>query len=570
MNLFKTSIGLGKTIRNVARFREILSVFARHGFDEFIIKSKLDTFIPNFVIPKSRFKKSNDDLDEYNFWKSVGFRLRKSFEELGPSFVKLGQLLSTREDLFNPALIAELKELQDNVSPIDFSVAKVVIEENIHKKIEDVFESIEEIPIGVASIGVVYKAKLKSGEDVVLKVQRPNIKKHITTDFEIIEFIVKNVESIVKEIKFLGVSRAIDDFFKNIYLELNFLIEAKNARKLKENIAKIDKDEVLYIPKVFDEFTTEKLLVMEYLDGKPFNEIKSMEEIGELKEGLYKSVSMFLHTMLVDGFFHADLHGGNFFKLKDNKIGIVDFGLMGVLSKKNRTNLVAILYALMTNNFENLVYEFLDVADFEQIPDQEALIRDIQDAMTPFIGLSVQQTDVTEFTHALVMTLSRHQVYLPREWFVIFRALMTLDGVGKSLGIDLNIFELIDTEITDILSDLVSKDALMEDGLWLGRDLMNSLRVLPRHMRWMLKEFSRKKYQLDINPVGIKHELNLLTRSFYFVGLIVLASTFFFSGVLIAKDIPIKSLNDIPVMASVCWIMAFTTLFRASLIYKVK
>ena len=569
MNLFKTSIGLTKTIRNVARFREILSVFARHGFDEFIIKSKLDSLIPNFVIPKARLK-HDEDLSEYDFWKSVGYRLRKSFEELGPSFIKLGQLLSTREDILNPALIKELKELQDNVRPIEFEIAKAVIEKQLGKNIDEVFESIDPKPIGVASIGIVYKAVLKSGENVVLKVQRPKIKRQILTDFEIIEFIVDKIENIIKEVKFLGVSRAIDDFFKNINLELNFIIEAKNSRKLKENLKRIDKDEILYIPKVYDEYLTPKLLVMEHLEGTPFSDIGSMDELGELKDNLYKAVTYFLHTMLVDGFFHADLHGGNFFHLKNNKIGLIDFGLVGVLSKKNRTNLVAILYAVMSNNYENLVYEFLDVADYEQIPDHEALIRDIKDSLTPFIGLSVQQTDVTAFTHAIVSTLSRHQVYLPREWFIIFRALMTLDGVGKNLNIDLNIFELIDSEIQDVLSDLVSKDVLIEDSIWLGRDLLNSVRVLPRHLRWILKEFARKKYQIDINPVGIKSEINLLARSIYFLGLILLSSTFFLSGALIAKDTTIRVIQDIPILTSVCWVLSLLAIFRASLLYKLK
>jgi ubiquinone biosynthesis protein len=569
MNLIKTGIGISKTIKNVARFREILSVLARHGFDEFIINTKLHLVIPNFVIPKSRFKVSEDQ-SEYDFWKSIGYRLRKSFEELGPSFIKVGQLLATREDMLNPALIIELKKLQNKAAPIPFEAAKKRIIQETGKPIEETFESIDEVAIGVASIGVVYRATLKNGKDVVVKVRRPNIRKTIKNDFEIIAFIVKRLEKVSSDMKFLGVSRAIDDFFKSIQLELNFLIEAHNNKKFAENIKKIDEDNIFVIPTIYRELSTEKVLVMDFLDGKPFNEIKNIEEFPILKENLDKGVKLFLHNMLADGLFHADLHGGNFFQLENNKIGLIDFGLVGVLNKQNRTNLIAILYAVITNNFENLVYEFLDVADYEVIPNHEVLVRDIRDALTPYLGLSVDETDVTALRPSIVSTLSKHEIYVPREWFIIFRALITLEGVGKSLNIDLNIFEIIDGEIHGIMGDLISKDALMEEAAWLGRDLINSLRIIPRHFKWMLKEFSKKKYTFDINLVGTNKQLNFLSRSIYFLGLMILTSTFFLSGMLVLGDIKATQFNQIPIVCYICWALAGLTFIRASMVYKVR
>jgi ubiquinone biosynthesis protein len=570
MNLLKTSIGITKTIKNVSRFREILSVLARHGFDEFIIKSKLHLYIPNFVIPKSRFKNKTENLSDYDFWKSVGFRLRSAFEELGPSFIKVGQLLSTREDILNPGLIQELKLLQDKARPIKFSDAREVIAKNLDKNIDEVYEFIDETPIGVASIGVVYKARLKTGEDVVIKVRRPNIRKTIINDFEIISFIVNQIEKVSDEFKFLGVSRAINDFFKSIQLELNFLFEANNNQKLKNNISKIDTEKIFNIPNIYKEFSSEKILVMDFLDGKSFNEIENIEDFPVLKEKLLKGVKLFLHTMLTDGFFHADLHGGNFFNMENEQIGLIDFGLVGVLSKKNRSNLVAILYAILTNNYENLVYEFLDVADYDGIPDHEVLVRDLRDALMPFIGMSVQEIDATALTHSLVSTLSKHQIYLPREWFIIFRAIMTLDGVGKSLDIDLNIFEIIDSEIQGIMAELVSKESMMEEVAWLGRDTINSLRIIPRHLRWMLKEFSKRKYTVEVNLSGMNKEVSGLTRSIYFFALILLCSTFFISGAMMAKDVSIVTFNDIPMLTTVCWSLSLLTFIRASILFKVK
>lgn len=572
MDILKTGIGLTKTIKNVTRLREILNVFWRNGFDEFIIKTNLQSKIPGFVLPKKRLadaiKEQNDDAD---MWHSIGYRLRKSFEELGPSFIKLGQLMASREDLLDPALIKELKLLQNRVQGIDFAEAKAIVELNLEKPFDDVFESFESTPIGVASIGVAYKAKLKTGEEVVVKIRRPNIRKMITTDFEIIAFIVSQIDKVSNDFKYMGASRVIDDFFKSIQLELNFLIEAQNCEKLRKNLEKIDEDHLFVIPNIFKKFSSEEILVMDFLNGKPFNEIGHLEkEDPTLEPKLQRCVRMFTHTILADGFFHADLHGGNFFLMPDGKIGLIDFGLMGSLSKKNRTSLVAILLALVTNNYENLVFEFLDVADYEVIPNHEVLTRDIQDALSPFIGMSVQETDVTQLVHSIVTSLSKHQMYLPREWFIIFRALMTLDGLGKSINIDLNIFEVIDEEIHGIMAELVSKESMTEDALWLARDTLNSVRIIPRHIRWLLKEFAKRKYKLDIEISGIQREVKLISKSIYFIGLMFFASTLVFSGVFLVKDIKINSYQDIPVIAWVFWSIASATILRASVFIKNK
>lgn len=571
MDIVRTGIGISKTIKNVSRLREILSVFARNGFDEFLIQSNIHSRIPGFVLPKSRIQKAISEFDskDKDFWKTIGFRLRKSFEELGPSFIKVGQLLSSREDIFDPALIEELKLLQNKVQAIDYSEAVKIIEENLKCPINEVFESLEQNPIGTASIGIVYKGRLKTGEDVVVKVRRPEIKKILKVDFEIIEFIVSQLEKVSLDLKYLGVSRAVDDFFKSIQLELNFLVEANNCQRMAKILERIDKEKILIVPKVYNAFTTDEILVMELLDGKPFNSIKNLHELdSELESKLIKSVKSFTHTMLADGFFHADLHGGNFFYMPNGQIGLIDFGLMGTLSKKNRTNLVAILYALLTNNYENLVFEFLDVADYEKIPNHELLIRDVQDTLAPFIGLNVQDLDVTELVHAIVSTLSKHQIYLPREWFIIFRALMTLDGVGKSVNIDLNIFEIIDDEIYEIMERLINKEAIIEDAVWLGRDVLNSMKVLPRHIKWVLRELARKKYVVDVKLNGVQQEIKLISQGLFFMGLMVLASTCLFSGVYMVRDLNITHFDQIPIVSWILWGFGGATIFRASLFLK--
>jgi ubiquinone biosynthesis protein len=568
MDIIKTGIGISKTIRNVSRFREILTVLSRHGFSQLIVKSGLDKVIPGFVFP-GRISAFKEDFSGDEWWQNFGKELRQSFEELGPSFIKIGQLMATREDILEPALIRELKILQDQVKGIPFEVAQKVIEESLGKKLEEVFLSIDKNPIGTASIGVVYKAELHTGQKVVVKVRRPKIAKLIATDFEILHFIVKKLEGVSSEIRFLGMSKMISDFFKSTQNELNFMIEAQNCERLRKNLELIDRDQFLVVPKVYRELSSQEILVLEFLDGRPFNQFRSVEDMGpDMVEKLEKSIELFTHTLLADGFFHADLHGGNFFVLKDRRIGIIDFGLMGTLSKKNRANLIAILYAVITYNFDNLVYEFLDVAEYESIPDHEELIRDIKDAISPYIGLSVKETNMTELVRNLIRTLSKHQLYLPREWFIIFRALMTLDGVGKSIGLDINIFKVLEKDLPSLVSDLLSPKNTQEELLWVAKDVVSSLRIVPKHLKWFLREVSSHGYAIEFRLKDLDLLTKGINRSFYSLGMSFMASIFVLCGALFVRNVSVTSLNDIPVLSWIFWAIAAYLMLRIALIRK--
>jgi ubiquinone biosynthesis protein len=569
MDIIKTGLGITKTIKNVSRFREILTVLSRHGFSELIVKSGLDKVIPGFVLPARVSELKREDLSSDEWWQVFGEQLRKSFEELGPSFIKLGQLLSTREDVLDQALIRELKLLQNQVKGIPFETAKEVIESNLGKKLNDVFNHIDEKPIGTASIGVVYQARLHDGQKVVVKVRRPKIQKLILTDFEILIFIVQQLEKVSSEIRFLGLSKMIAEFFKSTQAELNFMVEAQNCERLRKNLEMIDKDHYLVVPKVYREYTTQEVLVLEFLDGRPFNQFRSLDEIGhDMVEKLEKSVELFTHTLLADGFFHADLHGGNFFVLSDRRIGIIDFGLMGTLSKKNRANLIAILYAVISYDFDNLVYEFLDVAEYETVPDHEELIRDIKDAISPYIGLSVKETNMTELVRHLIRTLSKHELYLPREWFIIFRALMTLDGVGKSIGYDINIFRVLEKDLPALVKELLSQKNAQEELMWVAKDVLSSLRIVPKHLKWFLKESSRNNYSVEIRIRDLDNLSKSISRSLFILGQAFLACVCLLIGAIFIRNLDVRSVYEIPPLTWIFWGGALYLMVRMTLLRK--
>ena len=558
MDFIRAGIGLTKTIRNAGRLREIVSVFAKHGFDEFItigITSK----IPDFVLTKSRrsIKEELLNKSEKDWNQVLGFRLRSCFEELGPSFIKFGQLLASREDLFHPSFIQEMQLLRDKVKPIPLAELTNYIESSMGKKLLEVFSHVDEMPIGVASIGVVYQASLKNGQPVVLKVRRPGIEKEIITDFSILLFIAHQVEKVSEELKYLGLSRIIHDFSLTLSKELNFNVEAMNAERLKKNLAVHDKERYYYVPDVYRELSNEQIIVMEKLVGTPFSNVQEIKPfLPEIESKLNYGVQLFLKTFLQDGFYHADLHGGNFFYLQDKKIGLIDFGLMGSLSKSSRQHFTAIIYSLLSHNYENLVYEFLDVAEYESIPDVEVLIRDVRDALSPFVGLSVQQLNLSELFLVVLATLKTHQIYLPREWYLVFRALITLDGVGKSLNIDLKIFEILEGEVTEILKESFKKEDLIEEALWASRDMSSTLKIFPRHFRWFMRDFAKKGYAIEVNQKGYKKEISSVGKSISFLAHSLMASTLLFSGMYFLGQVNLATYNDVPTLTWILWSLA--------------
>ena len=325
---------------------------------------------------------------------------------------------------------------------------------------------------------------------------------------------------------------------------------------MKKNLEKHDDKKWFVIPTVYKELSSEDVLVMEEIKGIPFTRLDAIFKERDKADVILKmeyGVQLFVKTFLKDGFFHADLHGGNFFLLDDGRIALIDFGLMGNLSKNGRHHFIAIVYALLSSNYENLVYEFLDVAEYEGIPDIEKLVRDVREALSLYIGLSVRQTNFSELLMVVLTTLKKHQIYLPRDWYVVFRALITLDGVGKSLGIDLNIFGILEQDIDEIVASTLNKDDLIEEAAWASRDITAAIRLFPRHFRWFIRDFARKGYAFEIKNSGYERELENMSSSISFLGFSFISGVLIFSGVFLLSAKDIHEWNDIPTLTWILW-----------------
>lgn len=571
MDLIKTGFGLGRTIQNLSRTREILSVFAKNGFDEFIIKSSLHQVIPGFAIPKARIEKALSELENsQGYHHALGYRMRLSFEELGTSFIKLGQLLSTREDIFPEDFITEMKMLLSNAQPMSFETAREIIEESMGSKIEEKFSFVNPQPIGSASIGSVFEAVLLTGEKVVIKVQKKGIKKQIKTDFEILHFIVNQLEKVVPDLKYLGIKRLLIEFHKSLNLELNFLLEAMNCERMGRNIAKHGADDLFIVPKIYKEYSSAEVLVLEKFSGSSFEKVNFDDPTLPVKkeEIVQRSVFMFVQSLLADGFYHADLHSGNFFLLDSGKVGIIDFGLMGTMGKRSREKLIGILYSLVRYDYTNLVYELLDVAEYDEMPDDEELIRDVQDALSAFIGLDVEDVNINDLFNTIFKTLAKHRLYLPNEWFTLVRALVTVDGVGKALDIKINIFEVLSQDLGKIIANNFSTDHIKNEMMWVSKDMTELLRILPRHLRWSLRHLAKNKYALEFSLKDQDNVLQRISRTFIFLGFSFLIGIFTLVGALMIQSGNIDSVSNIPLISWIFWAFALLLAIRSLFLFR--
>ncbi len=490
---------LGQVVKNVQRLRQILRVLARHGFTDLVVRMNLGKFLPSRV---STFVESQAD-------KSTGERLREAFEELGPTFVKLGQLLSTRPDVVPEGVIKELTRLQDNVTPLTFDAVKGAVERELGKPLLESYSSFEERPLAAASIGQVHRATLPSGEKVVVKVQRPEIEGIIETDIALLAFIAGLLEKYIPESRTFRPKVIVDEFFKSLVYELDFVIEANNMGRIAANLASMPD---IVIPRVYKSHSTGKVMTQEFLEGIPVNNLKAIEAAGVDRRRIVEiGARAFFKMVIIDGLFHGDLHGGNLFVMPGNKLGMIDFGIVGRLSQKSREQLAGMLLALITEDYEELCYIYADVNVSGKYVDLEAFQREVQNMIAPYVGLSISELNAGKILVESTRIGARHDIQIPGEWMLVFKAIITMDGMGRTMYPGFDLLSVGQSLVQDLLRNQYSPQKIQRELLWVAKDTMGLLQVLPRQLKWWLKKLSSNDYAFDIRVPeleGIREQLD--------------------------------------------------------------
>ncbi len=494
MKWIRTGRQLGQAVKNVQRLRQIVSVFAKHGFVEFVDRMDLGKFFPGRI---GAYAEAQAD-------KTPQERLRLAFEELGPTFVKFGQLLSTRSDLLPEAFIDEFTRLQDNVQPLPYEIVKSTVERELNRKIEAAYSEFNPVPLAAASIGQVHEARLLSGERVVVKVQRPEIEKIIETDVSLLAFLAGLLEKYVPETRIIGPVTVVDEFFKTLSYELDFIIEANNIKKIADNTKEIPE---VILPKVYKNLSTNKVLTLERLDGIRVNDLKGLDQAGiDRKRIVELGARTFFKWVMIDGLFHGDLHGGNLFIMPGNRLGIIDFGIVGRLSQKSRDQLANMVMALVTEDYENLCYEYAELGAAETSIDFDGFQREVRNALSPYMGLSLAEMNLGRILIEATKIAARFNVKIPGDWMIVFKAILTIEGMGRTLDPEFDLLVIAHDLVKDLAKNQYSMQRISKEMVWLARDVSTLMKVLPRQIRLMFRKFNSNNFAFEIKVP----ELNLI------------------------------------------------------------
>ncbi len=520
MALLKLGSQIGQTVRNVGRLRTIVGVFARHGFEEIVNRMTLSKFIP-FKIRRKKEKVK---------W-TAAQRLRMCFEELGPTFVKLGQLLSTRPDMVPAEYCHEFKKLQDDVAPLEFSTIKPVIEKELGHPISHIFKEFNETPFAAASIGQVYTGKLKNDTDVVVKVQRPHIARPIHTDVQLLKILAELMEKYVPETIPFNPQGVVNEFERSLKQELNFKIEANNMIRISDNMKNFEE---IVIPQVFKEFSTSKLLVQERIKGLRFSDIgKILEKNVDIKKLTHVGIQAFYKQVMIDGLFHGDLHAGNLFVTEEGKLGVIDFGIVGHLTKATREAITNMLLCLITEDYETLVYEFLDIGIHKGKINVAEFQRQIKTLLEPYYGMPLKDFNVGKLLLELTVCASQNNIQVSQDLVLVSKAILTIEGMGKELDPDFDLLQEMTLFSKEIFKDRYNLERLGKEAMWIVRDFTGVLKLLPRFLKHHMRKVSSEEYAQKIEIENLEKTIESLKNSqkyhssLIFCSALVLSSSLF-------------------------------------------
>lgn len=508
------------TYRNIKRLREILTVFFKYGFSNLIENTDLKRFIPFY---RRLFEKKTSKYIQGG----PEVQFRKALEELGPTFIKFGQMLSRRRDLISEILANELSLLEDRVTPLPFDVIIAPIRDKIPK---GVIKKINEAPIASASIAQVYSGKLYNDKDIVIKIKRPNVDELLRSDTLLLSFLGNFLHKHFEEIRYINLPDLIEEFARIVYKELDFRNEFLNMVKMKKAFENI---EFIKIPDVINELVSESFLAMEMV---PAIKITDKENIAKLpfniKNLLVNSFKAFIEKVVTIGIYHGDLHPGNIAVSYDGKLVLYDFGNIGFLSTKIRNLIRKLFLCTISKNYEEFVKILIDSGVINEDIELSIFQSELSTALEKRLELSISSLDLTGLIKDIVEIARKNSVNLPTELVGFFRTIMLLETIGKEYVEDFSLNQLI----IDIFKDTNKTKEFIKDSINEAKEIKNIIGSVPYRVDKILKKMADDKFTVDfvhknLEPLieETKRSSTRISISLVISALIVGSSIVFFS-----------------------------------------
>jgi ubiquinone biosynthesis protein len=510
MKILSTGRQIGRTLKNASRLRVIVGVFAKHGFHNVAERIKLGQFL---------LERLSSPIDENRY--TVAERIRMSFEELGPTFVKLGQLLASRPDLVPDDFVIEFSKLHAQVNPLSFDVIEGVLKEEFGSQLYEHFRSIDPVPIGSASIAQVHKAVLKNGQTVVVKVQRPGIIQTINEDLNVLYFLAELLEKYIEETAAFNPVGIVDEYFKTLELETNFVVEANNIRRFSQNFANEPR---IRIPRVEFELTTERVLTMEALEGIPLSTDLALSQPGvDPDEIIRLGLKAYLKMVFSDGLFHGDLHAGNFFIFPNNEIGLIDFGVVGRLNSRTQSSIANMLMALSKEDYERLAYEYIDLAPFNEDVNVDLFARELRDLIAPYFGLTLRNVNMGKLLLKSSSIAARHHLQVPTELMLYFKSLVSIEGLGHRIQKDFDFLQYSLQFAGELIKNQYEPGKIMQEFSQLARESKGFINSLPRQLNFLLRKINSPQHSFKLKVEDLQDLKRSVEISFnlVFLGIII-------------------------------------------------
>lgn len=488
--------------RYLRRYRQIVEILADYGFGAVLAQMGLSD---RLNIPR-RWRRRDIPIDAMTNPR----RLRRAMEDLGPTFIKFGQILSTRSDVMPPDYLEELSYLQDEVPPVSWDEARQVVETELGAPIEDLFAQVDPVPIASASLAQVHVARLIGGQEVVVKIQRPNIEKTVNLDLDIIYDLAQTAQQRISAASRFEVGNLAEEFASALRTEMDFQREAWNADRVRKNF---EDERHLYVPKIYWDYSTKRMLVMERLKGIKIDDLEALKAAGYDPQRLSRYAADFaLKEVLIDGFFHADPHPGNMLIMPGEVIGVMDFGTVGRLDNKDRANLARLFIAAVQLDAEAIVDQLqrMGVADYRV--DRMGLERDLKRILTRYYGLPIYQIDAQEISKAVQPILYEYKLNIPTDYYLLMKTVIMMQGVGLKLDPDFDIFEASQPYIGKLFRSMWMPSAWGPDVVRLALDWKDFASILPRKTSRILDQVERGQLTVQAELPQLESTLNTIDR----------------------------------------------------------
>lgn len=536
----------GSAVKRLKRFRQVINVFVRYGFGEAMGRIRVweACNVRRHVLRRKA---------ECSIELTTPQRLASALEELGPTFIKIGQLLSTRPDLVPPKYIVELKRLRAGAHLVPAHVIRGIVESELGRPIDEIFESFDDTPLAAASLAQVHRATFR-GKQVVLKVQRPDIVEVTEVDMDILQSVAHLAERYSHQVYLFNVLGLVEEFAQQIRKELDFRMEVNNMRRFSENFAD---DATVHIPEFYPELCTHRVITMEYLDGINISEIQRLSNEGyDLQEIARRGVDIGFKTIFQHGFFHADPHPGNIFVLPGNVIGLIDFGMMATLSLRDRESFAKLVHAISTRDERRVARALTGLTEHEEVTPAEELEPAISNIITDYGGRFARELYLAGMLFAMMQAVMKREGRLRSQLIWATKTIAIAEEIGQSLSADFDIMEVGKPYAWKLLTQKLNPLRQTNELYYWFIDAMSIVRDLPYDVGIVLQQVRKGRLKVEFEHVGLEPIRRTLDRVAHRIPLtILIAALLLSSSVLVLAQVP-PFVGGIPLLALIGYIIA--------------